>query len=268
MINKRIYFFWGNPVMSWMRYMTLYSFRRMNPDWDMTIYLSEHKQNGKTWRMRNLQDFFFYDGANYINRINDLGLRIKTINKYQDMTPSHASNFFKWDLLANGGGIYADMDILWVKPIDDFYNRIKGYDVAICQTNFLSIGLLGSSGNKFFKDIYENTFKNYDKERYQSAGVENIYDLYNCDKENVLDEARKKYPYLWYFNIPMETVYPFNSKQVDEVFSRPVPMPEKSIGYHWYAGHPTTQKFNNLMNEKNYKKYNTLFSKLCSDILS
>ena len=266
MVSKHIYFFWGNSVMSWMRYMTLYSFCKFNPEWDITLYLSKHDVNNKTWRMKNIQDFFSYKGENYIDKIHDLGITVEVTEEYRDMTPSHASNFFKWDILANSGGIYADMDILWVKPFDDFYDSFKDYDVAICQTDMVSIGLLGSSGNKFFGDILENTFKNYNKSRYQSAGVESIYDLYNCDHGDVFKEGINSYPYLKFFNIPMEVVYPFSSKQTDMVFGGDGELSRATIGYHWYAGHPTAQKYNNILTGENYKEYNTLFTKLCSII--
>lgn len=262
-INKKIYFFWGNKTMSWMRYMTLFSFRKMNPDWDMTLYISEHSENRKTWHMRNLQDFFYYKGDDYLPRISELDITIKKHEGHNLKTPSHASNFFKWDILSTIGGIYSDMDILWFKPIDKFYEQIKDYDVAICQSDFLSIGLLGSSGNKFYSDIYNNTFKNYDKSRYQSAGVESIYDLYKCEQSQVLNKAKKKYPGLRFYNIPMNLVYPFDSKRVDQSFKHSHNiLPADSIGYHWYAGHPTSQKYNNLLNEDNYINYDTLFTKI------
>ena len=35
-----MYFYWGGSAMSWMRYMTLYSFRKMNPDWEMVLCLA------------------------------------------------------------------------------------------------------------------------------------------------------------------------------------------------------------------------------------
>ena len=46
-IPKRIFFYWGGSDMSWMRYMTLYSFRKMNPDWEVILYVSDNNQKEK-----------------------------------------------------------------------------------------------------------------------------------------------------------------------------------------------------------------------------
>lgn len=271
-VNKKIYFFWGNEKMSWMRYMTLYSFRKFNPSWEITLCIARQKHWQKTWKTNNYQDFFCYNGVDYFKKIQCLDIKIDQYNG-SDKTPSHASNFFKWEMLAVNSGVYADMDILWFKSIDEFFEEIKNYDTAICQTQYVSIGLLASSGNNiFFQDLYKNAFKCYNSEYYQTAGVENIYNLFDCvyQHEEVLNKAKAKYSKLSFFNIPMETVYPFDSKRIDEAFHNPCDigeLPIKTIGYHWYAGHKTSQEFNNILTEDNFKNHNTLFSKITSIIL-
>jgi hypothetical protein len=37
-IPKRMSFFWAGGPMSWLRYLTLASFRHLNPNWEMRIY--------------------------------------------------------------------------------------------------------------------------------------------------------------------------------------------------------------------------------------
>lgn len=264
---KKIYFYWGNNTMSWMRYMTLYSFRICNPDWKMIMYVSSPKIKHKVWKMKNYQDFFCYNGNNYMPKIKELDVEICSFQHNTDMTPSHASNFLKWDILSRKGGIYSDMDILWFRPIDKFYDRMKNYDTAICQTDILSIGLLASSGNnKFFKDILERACIIFDKTRYQVAGIEAIYSLYDCPKNDVLKIAAARYPQLRFYNIPYSLIYPYGSKNVEEVFSGRINgLPKDTIGYHWYAAHRISQEFNNILTEKTFKNYKTLFSKIVSD---
>lgn len=41
-----------------------------------------------------------------------------------------------------------------------------------------------------------------------------------------------------------------------------VSLPDSAIGYHWYAGHPVAQEFNNKLNENTFREYNCLFSNL------
>jgi len=271
-VSKKIYFFWGNNKMSWMRYMTLYSFRKFNPSWSIFLYVAKQQHNKKLWKTNNYQDFFCYTGKDYLKAVQSLNIEIV---QYRDSnkTPSHASNFFKWEILATKGGVYADMDILWFKPIDEFYEDIKSYDTAICQTQYVSIGLLASSGrNNFFGDLYKNAFTCFHEEYYQTAGVENIYNFYNCTHQHqeVLNKAKVEYPNLSFYNIPMDIIYPFNNERISEAFHNPCDineLPEKTIGYHWYAGHKTSQEFNNILTEDNFKDHNTLFSKILSTII-
>jgi len=265
-VPKRIFFYWGNNKMSWMRYMTLASFRKHNPDWDMTLYTSSPRINYKIWKTKNYQDFFCYEGKDYRRLLIDLNINMVPFECDENLTPSHTSNFLKWHVLATEGGIYSDMDILYFKPMDDFYNKIKDYDTAICQTDYLSIGLLASSGkNDFYQDIINNIPKPYDYLHYQMAGVIAVYSLYKCQQKDVLKEAAKKYPELRFYNIPMNTVYPYDSKHIVKAFTDPGnvgDLPKETIGYHWYAAHKKAQEFNNILTPDNYKKYNTLFSKI------
>lgn len=280
-IPKRIFFFWGNEKMSWMRYMTLYSFRKFNPDWKMTLYyVKDLKIKEKTWKTKNVQDFHSFNGDDYYDKINDLDIDIikwnlsdnKILETDLDMGASHLSNFLKWSKLHEEGGIYSDLDILYFKPIDDFYDILqsKGYDTGICHTDYLSIGLLASKkGNQFYKDIFINGVKTFRNTQYQNAGVINIYNLYSgFGYSEVFDEMKRRYA-LNFYNIPFELIYFLDAKSIELAMNTPFGIedfPEKSIGYHWYAGHPTSQKYNNLLTEKNYLEHNNTFTKLVKQI--
>jgi hypothetical protein len=222
----------------------------------------------KPWGTPNDQDFFCYKGSDYYERIRDLDITVRPFDVHNEFCPSHRSNFLKWNKLSTIGGIYADMDILWIKPINEFYNEIKDFDVGICQTEYLSIGLLASSGNEFFKDIYINGLNNFHENNYQTAGVENIYNLYKKSSSEILNSAKKKYPELKFYNILMDIIYPYDSTQVEQSFSGKFDsLPKNTIGYHWYAGHPVAQVFNNRLNENTYKGDNSLFSQLVKKYL-
>ena len=296
--------------MSWMRYITLKSFRQFNPSWEMTLYTSHCLKDIKTWVTPENQDFFCFKGDDYIGLINELNIKIvpwdmsdngvTAVAETPNISASHRSNFFKWAKLATNGGIYSDLDIIYFKPMDDFYNTlVEGeYDTAICQTEYLSIGLLASAGNNpFFKDLFLNALDRYSAGEYQSAGVSNIYNFYNkpkegeeaiamirekypqlsqheilirCDPSKVLDVAQKKYPSLKFYNIPMNLVYPMDSTQVEHAFNTgfniDTALPN-NIGYHWYAGHPISQNFNNLLTHKNYKDIYSVFTDIAKRIL-
>ena len=77
MIPKRIFFYWSGHNLSWMRYMTLFSFRKLNPDWDIILYLSDNTNTTKTWKGVEEQDFSNYKGHNYFNKLEELNIKTK-----------------------------------------------------------------------------------------------------------------------------------------------------------------------------------------------
>ena len=73
MINKTMTFFWSGEKLSWLRYMTLYSFRKLNPDWVMELHLSKPIHNlDKKWSTREVQDNFSSISKDSIDKIYDL----------------------------------------------------------------------------------------------------------------------------------------------------------------------------------------------------
>ena len=290
--------------------MTLKSFRMFNPTWDITLYTSHCPKDIKTWVTPETQDFFCFKGDDYMNLIGDLNVSIvpwdisnngiTAVAETPNISASHRSNLFKWAKLATDGGIYSDLDIIYFKPIDEFYDKMVSdeYDTAICQTDYLSIGFLASAGNNpFFKDLFLNSLDHYNAGEYQSAGVSNIYDLYNktkegegaiamirekypqlnqydifinCHPSKVLNVAQERYPELRFYNIPFPLVYPLDSKEVEAAFNTGFDVnlaPPETIGYHWYAGHPISQNFNNLLTHKNYKDIYSVFTDIAKHIL-
>lgn len=280
MIPKRIFFYWENDKLSWMRYMTIYSFRKMNPDWQIDFYFDDKPISSTPAFIQagRKQDFCNYKGLDYFSNLKDLNINVIRwdteevgLKNFKDITPSGKSNLFKWHQLYKHGGIYSDMDILFFKPIDELYNQWNkdNIDVVICQAKYLSIGLMAStSNNDFFKDIFYNTFKFENHTQYQTYGVLNVYDLYKgTPKSQILSHAAQKYPRINIFNLPMDIVYHFNHHDIAKCFDKNSTteiseFPENAIGYHWYGGGAVAQKYNNTLNHENYMNYNYLFCKL------
>jgi len=289
MIPKVMNFFWGNKNLSWMRYMTLYSFKKLNPDWEVVLHLCP--PNGidyKTWEDEVCQDFFNFKGCDVFDLLNHLDIELKewklfhkTGESMQDwMGPSHKSNFFKWQQMAGEGGFYSDLDVLYVQPLDKYYEKVKSFDTVICHRHgYFSIGFLGSSGNNaFYRDVYDFCFRRFKLNEYQSAGVQTIYSLLR-DLENISPPVPNseidfwfilvnKYSNLNFYNNSMSLVYPWKFNEMEEVFLRlHKKLPEDCIGIHWYAGAKVSQKFNNRMNEQNYKTFKNTYSYFARQVL-
>ena len=244
-IPKQIFFFWDNEKMSWMRYMTLKSFRTVNPDWKIILFWTNSQINEKKWKDSSKQDFFDYYGEDCAEGIKELNIDMRYVNFseifknkiFENMSAVQKSDFFRWYMLYTEGGFYSDMDIIYFRPLDDLYNNSisNGYDTVICETSHLSIGFLASAkNNDYYKDIFLNCFKNYDPSKYESAGILCIYNLLNSHSET-FELAKKKYENLKIYNLPFNIVYPLHYSKIAYAFSTDIKindLPKESIGYH------------------------------------
>lgn len=274
MIPKRIFFFWGNERMSWMRYMTIESFSRLNPDWQIYVYTIPQIQNRKFWDTWEDQDFHSYTGEDYIDRLTwlenvqiirwQMPIECSQLFYIQKVGPSQMSNLFKWYMLGTEGGIYADMDILFIKSFDWFFEQIQNHEIAISFKDWFSIGVLASAGNnRFFSDVYHTSLRTLSTSHYQSAGVKALYELAQRRDTEVFNVLKSRYSGI--FNIPFHWFYPYIPNDTTVAFSKESKINPETIGYHWYAGHPVAQQWNNILNEKNYKEIDVLFTKYLSD---
>lgn len=290
-IPKVAAFFWGNKELSWLRYMTLYSFCHLNPAWDIYLFQSTPNDAQRFWVDSVRQDFSSTKTIkDYSDRIADLPIKVvpwemppsklKDVDYWNKLGPSHKSNFFKWQWLSENAGIYADMDILFVKPMDSFLSKISDSDVAICHNSettafpngYFSIGLLGSCGNcTFYSDILEKAFEVYTPVEYQSVGVLALYRMLNVKNKSPYDVKTEQfhfqdmvaaYPHHKFYNIPMRTVYPWpHSLASSHIFERfHKTLPEECVGLHWYAGAPISQRFNQFLTKDNYHNKETTLS--------
>lgn len=273
-MNKTISFFWGNEKMSFLRYMTLWSFRKLNPDWEMRLYICKQQRTTKYWTEHNEQDFFTYKGKDYtsvlslIPNLQVLNWEIKE-KKLYNLGPSHKSNFFKWELMCNESGVYADMDIVFVKPIDDWFNYVCDSDVGIGYSTYFSIGLLSSSGNNnnFYRTVYDNAVKHTNQQSYQSAGVDAIYRLLGHQPGH-WNRIIQQFPSVNFTKYDMDYVAYYDSMQVNDiVVNKHTNFPANTFGIHWYAGHPDAQRLNNLLTDCNYKDYHNTLTHFIGQIL-
>ena len=146
MIPKVMNFFWGNgPHMSFMRWLTLRSFRSCNPNWDIILHEPPAPCPSKTWTTHEEDDFGF-NGENYYDHINDLRIERRSWTPPGPrMSAAHASDFFTWSLLSSQGGYYSDMDVLYVNSMDRVTDGVNDGDAMFClQNDGMAIGFLAA----------------------------------------------------------------------------------------------------------------------------
>lgn len=300
-MQKKIHFYWGNSKMSWLRYMTISSFVRFNPDWEVILTIDKTETSQRPWSDENKQDFFNYEGKDYLPDVEKLNVSIRewspeiikdckpkslfenatfSANVVGDIsldrpkvpelsTPSHRSNFFKWYTLATEGGVYSDMDIVFTSPMGDFWESIKQHDATLCwQNGYYLIGFMASNGNSdLFKKIYQAAHVIFDSEKYQSVGQAAL--LYS-----IANNAHIQYTYeniLQYFNreeriflFEPDLLYPVSYEDIGLIFEEggeDYDIPKSAVGLHWFGGCGPGQVFNNEINADNYRSRNCTLAK-------
>ena len=174
----------------------------------------------------------------------------REIGFYNEAAAVHKSDFIRWFLLSTVGGLWADMDILFIKSMNDLYFNTednRSINTVYCiepNKGYHSIGfLMGSKNNGYFRTIHKHSISAYKREAYQSIGSELCDKLFHTIQSTFIDGV---VPH----NLNMEAVYAYNGHHVKEIFNFPSPMKltRKSIGIHWYAGHQKAGEYLNLTN--------------------
>lgn len=280
-IPKLMHFFWAGDVLSWMRYMTLFSFRYYHRDWDIVLHtmpLAETSQ--KRWGTPETPDSDTYVGPNYLDHLPQLSIDIQPWTPLPDEPPElatpHACDLCQWQVLATDGGFYADMDILFVGELP--YHQVKNAGAVFCLSNsWMTIGLMAATPNQpVFRDIRESALDNYLPTQYQSTGAEAVYRLAGFYPgwasvanvgERCLEVFRLRYPELQATTLPQHTVYPWAYTETAKIFEETRDIPPGCCGIHWFGGNSLSQGWNSKLTSDNYRKYPNTFTRYVSQIL-
>lgn len=272
-IPQVMHCYWGNDNMSFLRYLTVFSFRKLNPDWKIKLYQPRIKYEGnRTWTTPE-QSIEFH-GLNYIDKLKELDIEtiefdFESLGINSKMPETFKSDFLRWHLLSTQGGLWSDLDILYIRAMNDIYINDEPYqdlDTVLCIGKNLihSIGFLMSSvNNPFFRKIYHKSHSNLYLKNYQSIGSILLTTNYSS-----LDIVKNSFEKLNPINLEMDVVYPLIHRQVNQIFkSQANYYTDKSIGIHWYAGHPIAGNFENTVTQENFNQYQGTFFRLIKELI-
>jgi hypothetical protein len=269
-IPKRMSFFWAGSRISWMRYMTIRSFRHFNPDWRIVLHRMEGRAGEKTWESGEMQDS--PSGPDYTDQIADLNVEVRPL-KPSTLAPAHASDLWGWDQLRDEGGMISDLDILFVRPMP--YAFIRDADAVFCLTaGHMAIGLLAASpGCQLFADIARKALADYHANGYESAGADAVYRLAQVRRSEdmpgmkCLIRFRRDYPDVCVRELPPQTVYPYNYTQTARIFARTDSVSAHCVGIHWFGGDRLSQQWNDRLTHANYRDHHNTYTRYAAKCL-
>lgn len=277
-IPNTAHFYWGNDTISFLRYLTVASFTKFNPGWKIKLYYPKAKYQGeKTWyadvRYCNFRGNNYRDKLFGMKNIEKKEVDFGQLGFNHDIPENYKADFLRWKVLSIEGGLFSDMDIIYFRPIESLYFNKKineNINTVVCINEdndppFHSVGFLMSSpNNNFYKFLHQKSYAEPNLLEYQSMGP----DLPNTFFRTPIS-IKNQFPDINLHNIKMEAVYPLRDGQLASIYqsndlSR---ITYETIGLHWYAGHPNSTRWENIITENNYKKIDNVLCKTIGRVI-
>jgi len=244
-IPKILHIYWGGGKLPYLRYLTVKTFMEHNPDWEVMFCYPKYPVSQVSWvSYENRQPVLLV--KDFLPTLMSLPIQKTEIDFSEygisnSICEVHKSDFIRLIQLSKYGGLWSDMDIIYIKPMNDFYlnnNNNKEIETYVCNNNYgHSIGfMMGSKENNFFSKLLELAKESYNPRYYQIIGAT----LYNHHFPTI-EDINKLTPAI---NIDMSVVYPYVAGLEHKLFEREkLEITDKTIGVHWFAGHPLWNKF-------------------------
>ena len=232
--------------MSFLRYMSLVSFRKYHPDWDMVLVLRRGKGKPHPWEQR--QDTKYYNGKDYRDQAMKIsGLELLWLEDafpgLVDYYENQVSDMLGWEWV-QGGGMKCDMDLLWRASID--YLAIKDIQVGVwAYRKTFAVGVVLGNEPGFFKHLYEKgmgkLLNGRDSLDYQDIGPGLLVQEFSGLQGRFVIKT-----------LPNSWLYPFVDivSGWNQMCSQPficngdLSLPSKCSAVHWYAGSNASMKWN------------------------
>lgn len=238
--------YWYGNQFSYLNYLCLETFKFYNPDWTINLYRpknGEHKL--VTWWSNEQRTE--YTGKNYFDcieklKINMIDIDFADIGFKNEASDVHKSDYLRWYLLYNYGGLWSDLDILYTKPIDDLIKTSANdnHDVGLYYFDgVFPIGFIYSiPKHDMFKKLLESVNIYYDSNEYQCIGAVMWGKLWGTDKK-----LKEQYDNIYILD--KDTIYPYRWNEDKHFFyEKNVEwLKENTIGIHWYNGGVNAKKY-------------------------
>jgi len=264
-IPKIAHFYWHGEMLSWLRYLTLETFQRQNPDWELRFYTPKIEHQGESNWEEHSKERTGVIGKNYLEEAKQLPNTTWIELTFNDNMPDvYRSDLLRLKLLGEDGGLWLDMDVISFRPMTEGIFNQPEIDTVLSYSltrNHYSIGfLMGSVKNPFYKFLYNKGIESKPRKYFSSTECVDrqkygiiLWDSYFKN----LKEIEEYFTDLKIFNIEFSTCYPYLYNNMDYILKIDAPINDDIIAIHWYAGHPLTRNWEILLTPENYLNYNT-----------
>ena len=216
--------------MSFLRAMTLISFRNHHKDWDITLItinsdlnkLQQVSENRRFCEPQTsiLSELFREHEFDNLSLCKDANINIVDFDKeYSNVLPGvknvfihHKKDLLNWYLLSKNTCVVADMDILFIGSFDKEYNTFLKSNAefgTVChkrlpKKRYLPVALMFSKESEFCEELFYKGIENYDVNVYESCG-NNVFPP--SFSEKIHDPVCERF-----FSISEELIFPLTTK--------------------------------------------------------
>jgi hypothetical protein len=251
MIPKKLHLFWAGEPMSYLHTLTVDSFHKYNPDWQIILYLTGPKDSLKT-----IIDSPAYTGTDHYFRLLTYDyLKVKEIDLAEYDVPAglngaQVSDIVAYTVLHREGGVYCDFDVLWLRPWSDMakcdcigdpgnYQAIVSFSEL--THGWHSVGVLASEpGSDWMWNVTQLQLSAMPPFYYESFGSR----MLNNHFPN-LTKIMERFDRILAVTYP--TFYPYHIYGLNKLFKETdlSPLTDKVVCMHWFNGHPLAKEYIN-----------------------
>lgn len=154
-VPKIAFTYWDMSKMSFLHFLTLYTIKKQNPDWEIVLYYPKKRVNHLSWKSFENKDR--YSSHSYLNEVKKLGIKIIEIDFEEEgglfkdipcyISEVTKSDYFRLKILSEVGGMWFDMDTFWINPIEDSFKDIG--DNYLEDIHYIYSGIHGKKELEF-----------------------------------------------------------------------------------------------------------------------
>jgi beta-1,4-mannosyl-glycoprotein beta-1,4-N-acetylglucosaminyltransferase len=260
-IPKIAFTFWEGKQMSVLNYYTLASFSKLNPSFEIIVYHASSEEDFEHPSHVNFSKSSIIEFVKILKipRVTVIKVDLKKeYNVKASTTPIHNADIIRIMKLYEHGGIWIDLDILFIKPIPP--SLLKEEFAVFNYENTIPTGLLLSTPkNKYIECVYLRCKEQIAGQSltgdYQQFGPNLWRDCYfwNIDlfKNVKVLETNTVYPYM--FNEP-ELFFYSNEDRIQP----------QTYCIHWYNGNKESRKFIDQFDPNTIDSRRNVFEKYIS----
>lgn len=280
-IPKIAHFYWDNNRLSYLHYLTIVSFHKFNPNWEIKLYNSGVDKTAPImWDTHSHK--IPYTNINYLSKLKSLPyvqnviVDMNELDIPPDIPEIFKSDILRWYLLGTDGGLWSDLDILYFKPVEELNlpklmiqgtpDEVETLLIKLMNPkaptelwSYLIGFMLASSDNPLFQNLYKIALKSINIKEYQSCGALLLNKHYSTNAEILNQHPNMKLAVggmdIVYAYPPLRENGDANALHLLYNENNLSLLTDDSIGVHWFNGMPITEYFLNEYNHLNSDEF-------------